>query len=122
MAGLFLHSISDRPYPAESDPKSIPFSAGARRSLSPIITRERHGGDEIRKRAHLQAGSEQRGVARLAKKGETRSLTRRIRTGFAHSSVTLPYTGMNVRATPSLPINGVMWDKTALFLNNWGPS
>ena len=120
VADRFLDYSQNRPYPAKSDPKSIPFQGSARHSLSPIITGERHGGDEIRKRAHSQAGLEQRGVARVAKKGETRSLTRRIRTGFA--LFFRQSAQGRIRATPSLPSNKSGRARRLSFSITGGPS
>ena len=104
----------NRPYPAKSDPKSIPFQGSARLTLSPIITGERHGGDEIRKRAHLQAGLEQRGVGQGAPKGRN-TITHTKDPSWICSvlQTECPGTHPSIRATPSLPSNKSGWTRLA---------
>ena len=91
VADRFFHSHSDRPYPAESDPKCIPFSGGRRLHPRAKKTGERHGRCQIRKCMHLQAGSVAAGGRPdCPREEETRSPTRRIRNRFAHPSGTPP--------------------------------
>lgn len=123
VADRFFHSHSDRPYPAESDPKCIPFSAGARPGLSSIITGERHGRVPDSK-VHAFAGGFRGsgGSPGLLQKGRKIITHTKDPSWICPSSGTSPLRCPSIVATPSLLINESWWTRRLSLAINTGPS